>query len=258
MSSLKKRRLSRKERRAKKLKNFFLLFSAAALSGVVFSLAAASCWHLVSSFETFTVKQINIHGAAVVGSADILSGSSIATGARILTVNLAEESRRVEQNPWIYRAVINRRLPDTIDITVFERTAAAVIKLDGYHLVDTRGNIFKQADGLKDVYPLITGLDTDVVEQHPESFFRAVQAALSLIREVQAADIFKGGNFRVEAGHPLGLTILRDEGTRAFFGWDGYEAKVVFVGKIINDLENKGIAAKHINVSSRKRAYVTL
>ncbi len=259
MADLKNRRISRKEKTAGKLRNFLLLFTIATCSGIVFSIAASSCWYLVSSLETLKIKHINIHGISVVDAGDILAGSSIVKGNHIFKINLAEESRRFEQNPWIYRAVVNRRLPDIIDITVIERTAAALVELDDYYLLDTRGNIFKKADSSSLPVPLIRGIDKNSLKNKPEVFFKTVNAAISLITEVNAAGIFPDRNFMVEAGNPLGLSIVcEDKNIRAFFGWNSYDKKVVFLQKIINDLEKKGQAAKSINISSHQKAYVTL
>ena len=76
----------------------------------------------------------------------------------IITMNLAEKSRNLEQDPWIYRAVIKRRLPHTIDIQVEERVPLAVIKLDTCYLIDGYRHLFKTAEQHEMRYPLLTGL----------------------------------------------------------------------------------------------------
>ncbi len=60
----------------------------------------------------------------------IAERAGIAPGRNILFADVTRTMRLLEEDPWIYRAVVKRILPDTIEIQVEERQAAAQLQLD--------------------------------------------------------------------------------------------------------------------------------
>ena len=69
-----------------------------------------------------------VEGAQLTSPDAIRSASGITRGDPMLTLDLGDATRRIEALPWIDHARIRRLFPGTIDISVTERTPAAIVR----------------------------------------------------------------------------------------------------------------------------------
>lgn len=69
-------------------------------------------------------------------------------GANILTVDIDHARRRIEELPWVKSATIQRRLPDTLHVSLVEREPLALAEADGGRLVliDEDGQVVNMTD----------------------------------------------------------------------------------------------------------------
>lgn len=90
-------------------------------------------------------------------------------------VDLAELRTVVEQVPWVERAEVRRRWPDTLEVRLRERRAVAAWS-DG-RLVDTRGELFEvPGETVPGGLPVIDGPEARVAEVL--AFLRAVEQSM--------------------------------------------------------------------------------
>ena len=76
------------------------------------------------------------------------------------TINFDEKRRDLEQLPWIQKAVIERKLPNRLKITVFEKTPIARWQNQGeYCLLDEFGKPIKDKQYLSEDLILVVGPD---------------------------------------------------------------------------------------------------
>lgn len=106
----------------------------------------------------FSVSDISVVGRDRTSPEDILTALDAKTGTPILSVNLADAKARLEAIPSIRTAVVERRLPHALRITLIERRPVALWQHDGaFMLVDKEG---RQIPGPIDGYehlPLVVG-----------------------------------------------------------------------------------------------------
>jgi cell division protein FtsQ len=90
-------------------------------------------------------------------------------------VDLAELRKVVEQVPWVERAEVRRRWPDTLEVRLRERRAAAAWR-DG-RLVDMRGELFAvPGETVPGGLPVFDGPDNRVAEML--AFLQAIEPSM--------------------------------------------------------------------------------
>lgn len=73
----------------------------------------------------FQINTISASGSKIYSSDKILSQCIIQKGKNLFTVNTDEAALRIEENlPYVYKAEIKRKLPDTIEIKVTDAKVA--------------------------------------------------------------------------------------------------------------------------------------
>ncbi|MGO8959790.1 MAG: cell division protein FtsQ/DivIB [Streptosporangiaceae bacterium] len=111
-----------------------------ALFGVLaLAVMGGAAWALLGS-SLLVVRHVEVTGNRLVSTAEIRAAAKIRPGAPLATVNTAAAAHRVEQLAPVLSAQVSRSWPDTIVITVTERTPeVAVASAGGYQLIDGDG-----------------------------------------------------------------------------------------------------------------------
>lgn len=229
------------------------------LTALFFYMAIKTGYYWVLHADFLKIKKINVRGCSLINKKRVLQKTGIKKGKNILAVNLGKESGGLERDPWIYKAVVKRRLPGTIEIQIKERKPLAVIKLNDFYLVDRQGEIFKKAEQHELNLPLLTGISKEDLIKNSDECSRVINAALSLIENLQGKNMLNGRNTKIEMDKIFGLTMVNSiDNTKTFMGLDNYEKKLALLTRIVDDLAQKGFSTKFINLNSVKKAYITL
>jgi cell division protein FtsQ len=176
-----------------------------------------------------------------------------------MSINLRRRTRKLEANPWIHKVVIKRKLPCTIEINVEERKQLAVIELDGYYLVDSHGEIFKKAEQNELNHPLLSGLDEkDFILNKNESVL-ILNSALNLIKSLKEKNMFDESSIKISMDKIFGNSLHNSaDNLEIILGFEPYAKKLIFLHKIMDDLQEKGLKARTINLNSDNKAYVKI
>jgi len=104
------------------------------------------------------VARIDVVGTRVLQKAEIVALAGVARGEKLFAVNLAAVKRRVEQNPFVRSASVQRDAPDRLTIIVEEREPVATAVGDRRVYLDADGYVMPgvRSEFLFD-YPVITG-----------------------------------------------------------------------------------------------------
>jgi len=133
--------------------------------------------------ERFAVDSVEIRGAERLSDAHIRSRLGVEEGANIFGLRLSRLESRLEADPWIETAWLQRQLPDRLIVEVREHRPAALVSLDGLYLVDARGKAFKRAAierGEGRGLPVITGLARDEYLRDPDATSERIRDALAI------------------------------------------------------------------------------
>jgi hypothetical protein len=222
-------------------------------------LVAGTCLYLVTA-DFLAIRTMRTSGCNLIDCDRIAERAGIAPGRNILFADVARTTRLLEEDPWIYRAVVKRILPDTIEIQVEERQAVAQLLLDDACLVDRYGEVFLCTERASDALPLITGLSREYVLANPQTAAQLVDAALGLLAGLESRGmLIPGAGTHIVAEPAVGLTIDDTAtGTQVFVGFEDFEEKLRLLAFVQCDLAMKGMSARSIHLGTVKQATVTL
>ncbi|MDR2766439.1 MAG: FtsQ-type POTRA domain-containing protein, partial [Holosporaceae bacterium] len=126
--------------------NLFLtvLFLAAVAGGVFFNFDRIA----KTKNSIFCIKKIEFDGNERVPDVLLLKTSGLRYKGNIFAMSLEAVKERLENVAWIRSAVVQRKLPDRICITVAERIPIAILQSKHrLYLVDAEGKILEN-DGI--------------------------------------------------------------------------------------------------------------
>jgi len=238
-------------------------FKTSLLHGCIIAIVLSSAvltaygYRQVQKLSFFRIQHIKVSGQTKYSRKKIISLSGVKKGTSVFSADLINGSQKLESDPWIYRSVIKKKLPDTIEIIIEEHDPIAAIKLDNYYLIDKNGIIFKKASKKEITLPKITGITKKDISKHRETG-RMIDSALELIKIMKNKSMIKK-DLTIVMDKTFGLTIANYRGNiKTSLGFDNFSDKLSLLQKINNDLTGKGLAAKSINIQSTEKAYITI
>lgn len=149
--------------------------------------AVGGFWQLTAD-AGFSLQNVYLTGHQKVDAKVILSATNVQNGQPILGFSLAEMKERLEKVPLIRHAQIARILPNTLQIHVAERQAAAVWQYQGkLQLVDAEGVAMGSVKaGEYGQLPLLVG---QMEPKHVQEFFAFLEKAPELKKEMESATL---------------------------------------------------------------------
>ncbi len=151
---------------------------------IVFSLTLAlylgnRAYRKLSNSSYFQAKTISIHGNHYLSKTDITYYLGISEKTNLLAIDLRSLCQKLTSHPWIKKASVQRRLPNTLYINLQERTPIAILKAGKLYYVDREGVVFDTINKEAGCdFPLITGPNR-VSEIH--AYSPLIKEAISLI-----------------------------------------------------------------------------
>ncbi len=143
---------SRKARRRRRMLLVFYLvtFFIAIVAAVVLSVTVL-----------FQIDVIQVTGQSRYEEQEIIQASGIQTGENLFLVDTSYAEQKIEENlPYIGTAVVSRRLPAKILITVQEAEVSGAMEYQGqYAIVSPEGKVLEIVDALPEGYSLIEGMN---------------------------------------------------------------------------------------------------
>lgn len=215
----------------------------------VAAVAGAACVFLNSSF--FWVKSVQVLGNARVKTEEIVAAAALPEGVNILKAPLGEAAERVAGIPLVKSVTCRRRFPDTIEIVVTERKAAAVTPHhNSFVVLDEDGWAMevRQAPG---GLPLVTAdpVSKMVVGQQADS-----QALRWAIQCAAAFGPRVGDVAEVHCDSKNQITVYMTGGLRGLLGQadSTIERKVGVLLGIINDVKQSGLEVEYVDLRYEK------
>jgi cell division protein FtsQ len=103
------------------------------------AIAGGAAWALLGS-SLLVVRHEQVTGNKLVPAATVIAAVGIRPGTPLASVNTTAAARRVEQIAQVLTARVTRSFPDTVVITVRERTPALAVQSGGgFALIDASG-----------------------------------------------------------------------------------------------------------------------
>lgn len=223
------------------------------LGGV--GLAARQIFH--SGF--FAVAEIRVENSGRVTEEEIVALSDIRPGMNVFDLELAMIGRKIEENPWIATARVDRVLPRQVVISVREREPKAIINLGYLYYVDGGGEIFKVLDPEDSIdYPVISGIDRRSLLEKPEDCRQQLAAAMELLDELASRRVFALEDVsELNVDQSAGLTLYTvSGGIPVHLGHNNFGSKLDRLERIYPELEPRLSVLKYIDLNVADRVIV--
>lgn len=134
----------------------------------------------------FVLEHVIIEGQRNVTENDIIESIGSDRGMPIYSLNINDIRKRIEENPWVKIALVERRLPNTLHIAVMERTPIAIWQFNQkIYIIDEEGNRItsKDIEKFADLIHVV-GQDANVyarglieeLERHPSLSKKVISA----------------------------------------------------------------------------------
>jgi cell division protein FtsQ len=182
--------------------------AAAALSAAL-SIGAWQAWRWATASPMFTVREIRFTGLSHATEGELIRRSGLALGDNLFRADLPRAARAIESHPWIAAALIERRLPGTLLVTVEEHRPAALVEAGSIYVLDDEGRLFKRAapeDGLD--LPILTGLSRDAWQSRRPELHLRLLSALHLLDAWRAANLSTSALSEVRLEEDSGFTLF--------------------------------------------------
>lgn len=153
----KKKKLTKKEqKRRKKVKKILFIFKILVSMGII---VGGIIFALTSPI--FSIKDIKVNNnGQVVPQETIISLSGLKYNDNIFRFSSGNVIENIKQNTYIENVIINRKLPNTVEIEIKERTHKYSVDFLGkYAYINNQGYILEVAEESK-ALPIIQGITT--------------------------------------------------------------------------------------------------
>ena len=121
---------------------------------------------LIRQGETFfRINEIEVRGAGELTAAEIISAGKVSRGMSIILLREERIAEKIQHKyPRVKSVEINRILPDKVTIIIDERRpVGSIITADGFWLMDSNTIPFTYTAEPADGYPLISGIEGELV-----------------------------------------------------------------------------------------------
>ncbi|MBI2609359.1 MAG: FtsQ-type POTRA domain-containing protein [Deltaproteobacteria bacterium] len=251
------RKLSSIQAQKEKTKTMFKVSGQTALSLVCFFILIMGVYFfyqylLKSSF--FYLKEIAISPTTRVSHTQVLQLAHIAPHVNIISLNLKDVEKRIYENPWIKEVKLFRILPHKIKINLQEKEVFALLQKEKkLYYIEKSGELIKEAkkeEGLD--FPIITSTSRD---QEEVNYYQKALWLLEKAESLQYLNVKKISEIHLEESK--GLTVyLLPHSTRVKMGSQNLEKKITRVEKVLDDLSQKHILAREIDLNFSKKVVV--
>lgn len=211
--------------------------------------------HVVST-PYFAVKDVSIKGAKLLEKDRILSIAGIDDGVNVFDVDVRRAEQRLVAYPWIRRARVEKRLPQTLNIEIEERAAAALL-VDGssYVLLDADGEPFKSLEPSDEVdelltLPLVTGISrAEAQDEHGQEL---VVEAMEVVRLAKSYNLPPLSEVHIDP--VMGLSIVPAEsGIEIRLGRGKYSERLDRLRAVFAAIEREGRVVDYILIDQEEK-----
>jgi hypothetical protein len=161
--------------------------------GAIVGLTAVACAALLTTgvlsllgqaerSDKLRIQAIELRGAEHLTVIDVRALTGINPGDNLLAVNLDRALDQLLTHPWVDRAAIEKRAPDTLVVEVHEFKPAGTVLLESVYYFDRDGFAFKALEpGETAIAPIVTGLDREAYTRGGAAVRDRLREALTVI-----------------------------------------------------------------------------
>ncbi|MDP6931586.1 MAG: cell division protein FtsQ/DivIB [Myxococcota bacterium] len=186
--------------------------------GLVVTVLGVAGHNLVEG-EAFRVQRVVFDGTSHATETELRHLADIPTDAHLFEVDLGLAVRGMETHPWVKQATATRSFPGTVEVLVEEYEPVLLLALDQLWYVDADGTPFKRARSNDMDYPVLTGINHDLVTDRAEVGRAQLWGALRILAAFEQTDFVSVDEIsEVHLDRWHGYEVVLRSGTRLVLG----------------------------------------
>ena len=208
---------------------------------------------------------LEIEGAKRLSPSVLLQQARLGPGLNLLAVRPGQVERALMAHPWIAKAEVSRKWPNSLHLKIQERDPVALAQIGEELLyMDRQGMIFKPlSPGDPHNFPVITGLTPEQFRHTAGDLPEVVAQAFNLMEVLKKTPppLNLENISEIHADLEQGFTLYANGvGVALDIGLKDYSEKLQKFAQLWPILSQKGLVAKtgRINLNYPRRALVTL
>ncbi len=216
---------------------------------------------LLMASDMFRIDAIDVAGNTRLSREQIVLLSDIEPGVNTFSLDLGMIGHKIEENPWVKQARVQRIFPRQVKITLVERKPVAIINLGYLYYLDDHGEIFKVLDSSDQLdFPVVTGFDYERAQQHEAEYAQLLKQIVTLIADLKQRQILNLAQIsEIHRTAENGLTLLTMNGGVAIkLGWDHFARKIDRLEQIYAQLQPKLPILDYIDLNVDEKVIVRI
>ena len=194
------------------------------IGGLALTVAAGS--DVVQRPAAPVIEQVVITGAERASEVSLRHLADLREGQSLL-VDLGEVVEKVRRHPWVDEVSVSRDLTGVVRIAVTEHEPVMLLAYDGLYRVSAEGEIFVRARSSDLDFPVLTGLDRELIEAHAEVGREVLRGALDILAAVDGCgDLGAEALSEIHFDRDLGFTLILRSGSRVHMGFGDPAARI--------------------------------
>ncbi len=186
------------------------------------------------------VQKVNVYDEHLITGDEVKSLADIQTGSPLFKLSLMKIARRVEENPFVDKAVVVRALPYDVAITVTERDPIAVVATPtSAYSVDKHGIILPLPMQRKNNMPVITGVHEQL--EVGDTARGTLKQAVNFIDDAQKLGSAFSANIaevKLDRGDLVAYTTVSS--LQVIVGKDDFNRKLLYLQKFLQEAALNG------------------
>ena len=243
----------------RKLLRRTLKVSVAVFSGVMILVGGFFMTQLLLNSDLFRVDKVTVQQSNHFTKEQVIALSNIEIGVNTFNLDLGLIGKKIEENPWVQQADVQRIFPRQVVINLTERKPVAIINLGLLYYLDAQGEIFKVLGSADDLdYPIITGFDYAKAQQHDGEYARYLRQIVALMADLDGRNAFSLAQVsEIHHTETGGLTLYTlSGGVEIKLGKSEYENKLNRLERIYPQLQPKLHMLDYIDLNVAEKVIV--
>lgn len=175
----------------RKLLHRSLRLAVFGFTGALVAIGLGLSLQLLVTSDIFRIDKISISGGSQLSQDKIVALSDIQQGVSTFALDLKLIGRKIEDNPWIRSARVERIFPRQVNIAIEERVPMAIINLGYLYYLDQEGEVFKvlgRGDSFD--FPVVTGFAREELLKNPQLGSTQLKMVVNLIDDLMQRSSF--------------------------------------------------------------------
>ncbi|MCD6187377.1 MAG: cell division protein FtsQ/DivIB [Desulfuromusa sp.] len=216
---------------------------------------------LLLASDLFRVERVEVQGNDRLSKGQVVALSDLEIGINTFNLDIGLIGRKIEENPWVESARVQRIFPRQIMINIEERQPVAIVNLGYLYYLDKQGEIFKVLDATDSLdYPIVTGFNYAKAQAHNAEYAQQLKQAVKLLADLSQRKLFsleQVSEIHFEANGGLSLFTLAG-GVKIKLGQTDYKRKLNRLERIYAQLQPKLQMLDYIDLNVDEKVIVRI